>query len=376
MPANEDKENNIVYTGNESSSTSFPQTPAHLLKRSHSNVLKPPVRLDQLKKDVNSNSGKNLKYIQGGKEVSPTKRLHTHTQPQGRLPLAAKDNNRSKSFVFALETANQNKDAEIVPQQQNTLSTRKNDQLRKLSQVSRNRNRGNYNGMLNNSRKLQKYGSVLGYNALPKMKSLVLKDLADPAKNQESSDDDDGSEGTDNKLSQKLQSAFFQQHSSEDEHEFSGGIGLFNNQGGLQQLIKNTAKGKEGPGKEDGDDHDIEIAPQRQEPLQYVPDGYPPFQQEDILKLKTFNSPYGLDLEGNSNNTNSADKVGLLSLVEINEEDEKDNTTHIIGDQQEPAELSLALQNSEDDDNAAMPLIESLYNGEGLDSEELEDLLT
>ena len=107
-----------------------------------------------------------------------------------------------------------------------------------------------------------------------------------------------------------------------------------------------------------------------------MPDGYPPFQQEDILKLKTFNSPYGLDLEGNSNNTNSADKVGLLSLVEVNEEDEKDNTTHTIGDQQEPAELSLALQNSEDDDNAAMPLIESLYNGEGLDSEELEDLLT
>lgn len=80
MPANEDKENNIVYTGNESSSTSFPQTPAHLLKRSHSNVLKPPVRLDQLKKDVNSNSGKNLKYIQGGKEVRPRKDcIHTHS---------------------------------------------------------------------------------------------------------------------------------------------------------------------------------------------------------------------------------------------------------------------------------------------------------
>ncbi|CAI1823937.1 hypothetical protein SEUBUCD650_0B02410 [Saccharomyces eubayanus] len=376
MPANEDKENNIVYTGNESSSTSFPQTPAHLLKRSHSNVLKPPVRLDQLKKDINSNNGKNLKYIQGGKEVSPTKRLHTHTQQQGRLPLAAKDNNRSKSFVFALDTANQNKDAELVPQQQNTLSTRKNDQLRKLSQISCNRNRGNYNGMLNNTRKLQKYGSVLGYNALPKMKSLVLKDLADPGKNQESSDDDDGSEGADNKLGKKLQSAFFQQHSSEDEHEFSGGIGLFNNQGGLQQLIKNTAKGKEGSAKEDHDDYDIEIAPQRQEPLLYVPDGYPPFQQEDILKLKTFNSPYGLDLECESNNANSTDKVGLLSLVEINEEVEQDNTAHTISDQQEPAALSLALENAEDDENAAIPVIESLYNGEGLDSEELEDLLT
>lgn len=100
MPANEDKENNIVYTGNESSGINFPQTPAHLLKRSHSNILKPPVRLDQLKRDANSNNGNTLKYIQGGKEVSPTKRLHTHAQQQGRLPLAAKDNNRSKSFIF------------------------------------------------------------------------------------------------------------------------------------------------------------------------------------------------------------------------------------------------------------------------------------
>lgn len=73
MPANEDKENNIVYTGNESSGINFPQTPAHLLKRSHSNILKPPVRLDQLKRDANSNNGNTLKYIQGGKEVSPTK---------------------------------------------------------------------------------------------------------------------------------------------------------------------------------------------------------------------------------------------------------------------------------------------------------------
>ena len=102
MPANEDKENNIVYTGNESSGINFPQTPAHLLKRSHSNVLKPPVRLDQLKRDGNSNNGNALKYIQGGKEVSPTKRLHTHVQQQGRLPLAAKDNNRSKSFMWLL----------------------------------------------------------------------------------------------------------------------------------------------------------------------------------------------------------------------------------------------------------------------------------
>ncbi|CAI4058171.1 securin SKDI_04G3390 [Saccharomyces kudriavzevii IFO 1802] len=373
MPANEDKENNIVYTGNESSGINFPQTPAHLLKRSHSNVLKPPVRLDQLKKDLNSNNGKGLKYIQGGKEVSPTKRLHTHAQQQGRLPLAAKDNNRSKSFVFVSETTNLSKDSEAIPQQQNTLSIRKNDQLRQLSQISRNRTRANYNELLNNSRKLQKYGSVLGYNALPKMKSLVLKDLAGPAKNQESSDDDDGSEGPESKLGVKLQNAFLQQHSSDDEHESNGDIGLFNNQGGLQQLIKNTTKGKQGSKEEDDDDDDyeIEIAPQRQEPLPYVPDGYPSFQREDIEKLRTFNSPYELDLEDHGD---SVDRVGLLSLEVIDEEAEQDGTAHTTGDPEAcaaPPLLSKRLK-----EGTASPTINLLCSGEGLEPEELEDLLT
>lgn len=373
MPANEDKENNIVYTGNESSGINFPQTPAHLLKRSHSNVLKPPVRLDQLKRDGSSNNGNALKYIQGGKEVSPTKRLHTHAQQQGRLPLAAKDNNRSKSFMFVSETSNQSKDADI-PQQQSTLSIRKNDQLRKLSQISRNRNRANYSDLLNNSRKLQKYGSVLGYNALPKMKSLVLKDLADSGENEGSSDDDDGTEGSENKLGKRLQSALLKQHSSDDEHEFGGGIGLFNKQGGLQQLIKNSAKNEQGTKydkKDENGDYDIEIAPQRQEPLPYVPDGYSQFQQEDIEKLKTFNSPYELDLEDNGG---SADKIDLLPLQEINEENEEDEMGRIAHDREEDVPLPLLSKNFKE--VAIIPTIESLYSGEGLDPEELEDLVT
>lgn len=373
MPANEDKENNIVYTGNESSGINFPQTPAHLLKRSHSNILKPPVRLDQLKGDANSNNGNTLKYIQGGKEVSPTKRLHTHAQQQGRLPLAAKDNNRSKSFIFP-ETFNQSKDADL-PQLQNTLSIRKNDQLRKLSQISRSRSRANHNDLLSNSRKLQKYGSVLGYNALPKMKSLVLKDLADSGKNEESSDDDEGNEDSESKLGKKLQSALLKQDSSDGENELNGGLGLFNEQGGLQQLIKNSTKNEQKTKYDKSDkngDYDIEIAPQRQEPLPYVPEGYSAFQQEDIEKLKTFNSPYKLDLEDEDD---TPDKVDLLPLEQIDEEEgEKDETERITRNQEEGAALPLLSKNFKE--VAAVPTMELVYSEEGLDPEELEDLVT
>ncbi|AJU58650.1 Pds1p [Saccharomyces cerevisiae YJM1478] len=372
MPANEDKENNIVYTGNESSGINFPQTPAHLLKRSHSNILKPPVRLDQLKRDANSNNGNTLKYIQGGKEVSPTKRLHTHAQQQGRLPLAAKDNNRSKSFIFP-ETFNQSKDADL-PQLQNTLSIRKNDQLRKLSQISRSRSRANHNDLLSNSRKLQKYGSVLGYNALPKMKSLVLKDLADSGKNEESSDDDEGNEDSESKLGKKLQSALLKQDSSDGENELNGGLGLFNEQGGLQQLIKNSTKNEQKTKNDKSDktdDYDIEIAPQRQEPLPYVPEGYSPFQQDDIEKLKTFNSPYKLDLEDEDD---TPDKVDLLPLEQIDEEGEKDETECITRNQEEGAALPLLSKNFKE--VAAVPTMELVYSEEGLDPEELEDLVT
>lgn len=225
--------------------------------------------------------------------------------------------------------------------------------------------------MLNNTRKLQKYGSVLGYNALPKMKSLVLKDLVDPGKNEESSDDDDGSEGSENKLSKKLQNALLQQHSSDDEHEFSGDIGLFNNQGGLQQLIKNSVQNESKSKSDNADGYEIEIAPQRLDPLPYVPDGYSPFRQEDIQKLKSFNSPYELDLEDDGGST---DKVDLLPLEAINEESEQDEIVHIAGDREEGTPLPLLSKNLRK--ITAIPTIESLCNGEGLDPEELEDLIT
>lgn len=68
------------------------------------------------------------------------------------------------------------------------------------------------------------------------------------------------------------------------------------------------------------------------------------------------------------------DKVDLLPLEQIDEEGEKDETERITRNQEEDAALPLLSKNFKE--VAAVPTMELVYSEEGLDPEELEDLVT
>lgn len=126
----DNKENNVLLDSGENGSLALPQTPIHLLKRAHPNILKPEESTPKKK----------------AKSVSPIRE-------QRRLPLASKDHNRSGAAGPA-------KKRQPTPQGE----------------------------LLSNPKKLKKYGSVLGYTDLPRTKSLVLKDGDDEDEEEEGSE--------------------------------------------------------------------------------------------------------------------------------------------------------------------------------------------
>lgn len=320
MPINENKENDLVLNLPESGGVSFPQTPAHLLKRSQSAMMKPS----------GEENPSNLTYRDCDapvKRASPSRRVQ-----QGRPPLASKDNNRSTGFLPQLQKL----------QQQPSLK-------RNLSQ-SKKRNANVVDGqLLTNPRRLKKYGSVLGYNALPKMKSLVLKDVDKVGEQGEDENDD---EDEDHILRLKLHNAIDR---SDEEGEEVGG--LFD-KSGLLHLVRDSKKDED-----DWEDREIEYGPQRHEPLPYIPEGHLSLAQEDYDKLKTFRSPYLIEDDYSDSDDDKQD--GFLQLEEIGS----------AGDDENIERENLTVKQREMLPQYDTFEIQPSYCGEGLDASDLNDLL-
>ncbi|CAR26792.1 ZYRO0C01584p [Zygosaccharomyces rouxii] len=275
----DNKENNVVLDPGENGSLALPQTPIHLLKRSQPNVLKPEENTP----------------VKKSRSVSPVR-------GQRRLPLASKDHNKSSA-------------AGPVKKRQPTLQGE----------------------LLSNPRKLQKYGSVLGYTDLPRTKSLVLKD---------GDDEDDDEEEENSELQKKLQDAM---NRREDSNE-----GL----GGLAKLVRDTKD-------------DIEYAPHRLPPLEYAPDGHTRWEDEDIVKLKKVDLRIRDDQDDHEDNEPQENDDGLLPLmsIESNNEDSNENEADEILPKNHRIHPFPKLRVFDEDQ------VENIYNGEGLNAEELEDLL-
>lgn len=276
----ENKENDLMVSAGENWPVVMPQTPVHLLKRTHSNVLKP--------------SGD--KQERRSKSTSPMKRV-------GRLPLASKDHNRAGAWG-------------PVKKRQPTLQ----------------------GDILSNPRKLQKYGSVLGYNELPRTKSLVLKDA-------EEGEEEAEEEG---ELQKKLRDALNKQNESTE--------GL--NSNGLSQLVRDAKD-------------EIEVAPQKVEELEYVPDGVPLFGAEEIEKLNTVNLGMWKDSDESETETeieneteNEAQNSEMLPLQKIKSGGPDHEKQHDARWRRLEPTVTQASTEADFD-----------YNGNGLTAEELEELL-
>lgn len=273
----ENKENDLLVDLGDTIPVGLPETPAHLLKRTYSNVLKPsgdkPAR---------------------SRSTSPMKRT-------GRLPLASKDHNKSGAW----------------------------GPLKKRQPILQG-------DILSNSRKLKKYGSVLGYNELPRTKSLVLKD---------GEDEDDEEEG---EIQKKLRDAMSRREESNEGLSDSG----------LSKLVREAKD-------------EIEFAPHKVEELKYVPDGVSLLGDGELAKLKTVNLGMWNDEDEDENVNESEDETvdGLLPLKQIKSygserEEMEGNTYNDERHRLEPAETQAF--NEADLD----------YRGDGLNAEELEELLS
>lgn len=329
MPANDNKENDLVVGSEPGGSLAFPQTPAHLLKRSVSTVFKQSSVDDKEKVDL-SNTACDAPV----KNISPLRRACTQ---QGRLPLASKDNNRANSTVL---------------QQQHQPALKRDISLYKKRKPFERVPLGPNDQLLANPRRLKKYGSVLGYNGLPKIKSLVLKDLG-PNEEQEEDDEEDD-EDEDHLLRLKLRDALNQ---SDGDKEVGG---LFGKTGGLQQLIRDSKKDDD-----EYEDREIEYCPPKVEPLPYIPDGHIPLLKSDIDKLKTFQSPYLVEDEC-SKSSEETDSCFLdLELIESSVEDEGMPETNTLTVNQHDATVL----------GRDILELEPRYAGEGLSVNELNDLV-
>lgn len=243
------------------------------------------------------------------RSVSPVRR-------QARLPLASKDRNKSGA-------------AGPLRKRQPTLQ----------------------GDLLSNPRKLKKYGSVLGYTDLPRPKSLVLKDGdegGDEDGDEGGDEDDEEEEEESGELQKKLEDAMSRRDDSTE--------GL----GGLSKLIQDTKD-------------DIEYAPRKIPPLEYVPDGHAPWDEKDIEKLKKVD----LSVRESRNDSEDAETDdgddGLLPLMDLGtnaeslNEDETDELPS-RGKKIAPSLVRRPFEQVKDD-------VENNYRGEGLNAEELEDLL-
>ncbi|AMD18921.1 HBR020Cp [Eremothecium sinecaudum] len=300
---NQDNNENLVASTSTSSSLN-PRTPVHQLKKVTSNLI----------------------------------------PRSSRLPLAAKDKNRSQR---GYNVKQKHLKCQITGNTQN---------------ASKKPPSKNFCHNIPES-KLKKYGSVLGipYQNLTKTKSLVLKDASDGV---ESEDDDV------NPLAVKLKSRLISNVDQENEEVESSGLLA---EGGLRKLIKLHSSCDE---DSEEDIPQIETTSKKIPELRHIPNGYEEFKDDSITKLATYNSPF-IRLAGDtSDNESSEDEDEAISLDFGTIEGSPSLEDEIM-----PRKLHNLASNSvikdgnKDSEDADAKFEFDFEVGEGLNSKEMQSLL-
>lgn len=261
----------------------------------------------------------------GNNHVGNGKPNRSQARRVKRLPLASKDSNRTSSGI----SFNKN--------DSKGLSRNSSIHLKKYGSIL-------YQGNNNNINTLNK-------NSLPKVKSLVLKDIDD--------NDNDGNSST---------------SSDTDEDTILQSIkqGLSKSNKGLSELLEeNEMKTKD----DDNDDLDIEFAPLREKEIEYIPDGIDVLQIDDLQKLNDINIEpmtfdLGLDQDNGPNNMKGS---LLMDLQSVSDYDNNDNDND-IGMSLQPHTHRDKHHNRTDIEIDTSD-IDSVYHGHGLDADDIADLL-
>lgn len=258
--------------------------------------------------------------------------------------------------------------------------------VRRLPLASKDSNRGTAGGAAGGNigakgaRKgalhLKKYGSILyqgqqglgsandaraGVAGLPRVKSLVLKDLDSGKDTHTHSDDSDDDMG----ILSRLRGL-----SEEPGEPASHGPGLFGGQG-LKALLEHDNDSSDS-GSE------VETAPLRQDPLPYVPDGVEPLDIEDLRRLDAAPALHLATADELSDSSDS--QVQLLPLAILPTEDTHTHTHDARPTPHSHSHSARTHRPDDDDDDASLELalatpLDSQYAGLGLDADDLADLL-
>lgn len=254
-----------------------------------------------MKKQIYGNNGGN-----GKPNKSQARRVK-------RLPLASKDSNRSNDGISFNKNDNKG------------LSRNSSIHLKKYGSILYQTNNSNLN--------------TTNKNVLPKVKSLVLKDI----------DDDNSSSSSDTDEDNILQS-------------IKQGLSQSNN--GLSALLEeNETK------PNDNSDLDIEFAPLRENEIEYIPDGIDVLQIDDLKRLNDINiEPMTFEL-GLDNYDKAPGGTGslLMDLQPVTDYDEDIGMS--MEQPHRDTHHNKANINIDTDD------IDSIYNGHGLDADDIADLL-
>ncbi|KAG0665927.1 hypothetical protein C6P45_000323 [Maudiozyma exigua] len=264
----------------------------------------------------------------GNNHVGNVKPNRSQARRVKRLPLASKDSNRTNSGI----SFNKN--------DSKGLSRNSSIHLKKYGSILYQGNNSN----INNSDTLSK-------NSLPKVKSLVLKDIDD--------NDNDGNSSTGSDTDEDIILQSIKQ-------------GLSQSNKGLSALLEeNEMKTNDLGGN--NDDLDIEFAPLREKEIEYIPDGIDVLQIEDLKKLNDINiEPMTFDLGLDQDDGPNKIKGSLLmDLQSVSDYDDNDND---IGMLLQPHTHRDKRHNRTDIEIDTSD-IDSIYHGHGLDADDIADLL-
>ena len=245
-----------------------------------------------------------------------------------RLPLASKDSNRSNDGM----SFNKN--------DTKGLSRNSSIHLKKYGSILYQNNNHNNNSTLNGATR----------NALPKVKSLVLKDIDDNDNNNSNSSDSD----EDNILQSIKQ-------------------GLSQSNNGLSALLEeNETK------LNDNLDLDIEYAPLRESEIEYIPDGIDVLQIDDLKKLNDIDiEPMTFDLGLDSDNDKLPNGTGslLMDLQPVTDYNDENGFGMSSVQQSRRDTHHSHDRNSKIDIQIDTDDIDSIYDGHGLDANDIAELL-
>lgn len=288
-----------------------------------------------------------------------------------REAMGAVETDKENNVVGTLREKGPATPTQLLKRTRSTLLPKKNGQRQPLASKDKNYNRSSsYLSLKRNSnqKKLKpavtRAGSTAN-NANRRVTSLILKDIASGDEKESASESDSEDDEESNPLALKIKQALTHSIASAE-----GKTGLLNGKSGLRKIFNDRDL-----------DREIEVASVREPEKPYEPEGYEPLDDSDLEKLKLKNainrptfimdSPRAISIVGDD-----SPQLLPLDLEEsklgegvLNDKNTTDEVITRANTQAKNANITESI------DDCSSVEIDSIYDGRGLDEQELLDLL-